>query len=45
MTLHDDDTSPDAGPSYLTVCHDAGRITVPVVNAVAIVPLPSRLRF
>lgn len=45
MTLHDEDKTPDRGPSYLAVCHDAGAIIVPVVNAVAMLALPSRLRF
>lgn len=45
MTLHDYDTGVDHGPSYIAVQHDAGTMFVPVVNAVAIVSLPSRLRF
>jgi hypothetical protein len=45
MTLHDEDKTPDRGPSFLAVRHEAGEIIVPVVNAVAMIALPSRLRF
>lgn len=45
MAIHDYDTSIDHGPSFIAVQHDAGTMFVPVVNAVAIVSLPSKLRF
>lgn len=45
LTLHDLDTSNDHGPSYLALQHDAGTIILPVINAVAVVSLPSRLKF
>lgn len=45
LSLHDNDKVPDHGPSYLVARHDAGEIILPVVNAVAIIPLPSRIRF
>lgn len=45
MTLNDYDKTADHGPSYIAVQHDAGTMFVPVVNAVAILSLPSKLRF
>lgn len=45
MALHDEDKSADQGPSYITIKHDAGDIIVPVVNAVAMVSLPSKIQF
>ena len=35
----------EEGPSYFTITHEGGKIILPVVNAVATVPLPSKLRF
>jgi hypothetical protein len=45
MTLHDEDKTVDHGPSFISVSHDAGKITVPVVNAVAMLSLPSKVSF
>lgn len=43
IKAHDNGT--DSGPSYFKVEHSEGEIIVPVINAVAMIPLPGWFRF
>jgi hypothetical protein len=45
MKLHYEDKNAIQGPSYFVVLHDAGSMIIPVANAVALISLPSQVKF